>query len=66
MGKCPHCFRRFRSPAQERLAHLRRAVIDDLRGLAPAEHLRPTEAPAFLDRRARHQQDSREFRAGRS
>lgn len=63
MPKCQHCFRRFRSRAAEELAARRLAVILDLRGMTPAEHLRP--APD-LDRHQRHQANSAEFRAGRS
>jgi hypothetical protein len=65
MSKCPHCFRRFRSKAAERLAERRRAVILDLQGVRPAQHLRPVVAPPDLDRRSRHLHDSAEFRAGR-
>lgn len=60
VSKCPHCSRRFRSKAAEQLADRRRAVILDLRGEAPAEHLRPEP---FVDRQMRHQQDSAAFRA---
>jgi hypothetical protein len=73
MPKCSHCFRRFRSKAAEQLAERRRAVILDLQGERPAEHLRP---PMYADvhqctltdpdRHARHQLRSAEFRAGRT
>ena len=60
MTKCSHCHRRFRSKAAQQLAERRRAVILDLRGEAPAEHLRPAPQPPFLDRRQRHQIDRAE------
>ena len=59
--KCIHCGRRFRSKAAQALADRRRAILLDLQGIEPAEHLRPTELPT---KRERHLADSAAFRAG--
>lgn len=61
MATCQHCFRRFRSKAAAELAERRRAVILDLQGIAPAEHLRPAQEP---DRRTRHIQHHKDWVAG--
>lgn len=68
MPSCPNCRRRFRSKAAYALYLKQRAVILDLQGITPAEHLRPpgnyTISPADLDKHVRHQADSQAHRNG--